>query len=360
MAPPPSSSAAAAGGLRGPISEPRRDAPAAVLVMGAGAVGCWIGGHLAASGAPVTFVGRPRVLDALRAHGLTLTDLAGGTRTVAPAALSLAPQPDATVPPPALVLLCVKSGATAEAAAALARVLPAGTPVVSMQNGVSNAEVAQAHAPQLAVLRGMVGFNVVELGPGRYHRATSGALAAQDHPALRAWQPRFAAAGLPLALHADLLPLQWGKLLLNLNNAVNALSGLPLRTQLLERDLRVCMAALVAEALTALRAAGIHPARVTPLPAQALPALLRLPTPLFRVLAARMLRIDATARSSMAADLAAGRPTEVDALCGEVVRLARAHGRAAPLNERIADLVRAWPRNPQPLGGRQLRAALGI
>lgn len=334
-------------------------APGPVLVMGAGAVGCWIGGCLAAAGVPVTFVGRARVLGALREHGLTLTDLDGGARTLAAGSLSLAsaPQPGTA---PSLVLLCVKSGATAEAADELARVLSAGTPVVSMQNGISNAALARAHAPRLAVLPGMVAFNVVELGPGRYHRATSGALAAQDDAALLPWQPVFAAAGVPLELHANLAPLQWGKLLLNLNNPVNALSGLPLRAQLLDRDHRVCMAALIAEALTALHAAGIVPAKLTPLPPAALPAALRLPTPIFRLLAFRMLRIDAKARTSMANDLTQGRGTEIDALCGEVVRLARRHGTAAPVNERISALVRAWPSDPRARSGAELRAALGI
>jgi len=334
-------------------------APGPVLVMGAGAVGCWVGGCLAAAGVPVTFVGRQRVLGALREHGLTLTDLDGGSRTVAAALLTLAPAP-APGAAPSLVLLCVKSGATAEAAEELGRALPAGTLVVSMQNGISNAALARAHAPRLTVLPGMVQYNVVELGPGRYHRATFGILAAADHPALRAWQPAFAAAGVPLELHADLAPLQWGKLLLNLNNPVNALSGLPLRAQLLERDHRVCMAALIDEALAALHAAGIRPAKLTPLPPAALPAALRLPTPIFRLLAFRMLRIDAKARTSMANDLASGRPTEIDALCGEVVRLARDHGTAAPVNERISELVRAWPRDPRPMSAAQLRAALGV
>ena len=66
-----------------------------------------------------------------------------------------------------------------------------------------------------------------------------------------------------------------------------------------------------------------------------------------RLLAARLLRIDAKARTSMADDLARGRTTEIDALCGEVVRLARAHGIATPVNARIAELVRAWPGDPR-------------
>ena len=330
-----------------------------VLVMGAGAVGCWIGGCLQAAGAPVTFVGRPRVLDALRSHGLKLTDLEGGMRQLAASALDLRASANG-VPAPSLVLLCVKSGATSSAAAELARTLPPGTPVVSMQNGVSNAAAAQAAAPALAVRAGMVPFNIAELAPGHYHRGTSGVLAAQDHALLRQWQPRFAQGGMPLQLHANLAPLQWGKLLLNLNNAVNALSGLPLRAQLLQREYRLCMAALIDEALAALRAAGITPAKLTPLPPAVLPSALRLPTAVFRVLAARMLRIDAKARTSMADDLAHGRATEIDALCGEVVRLARRHGTAAPANERISELVRAWPSDPRARSGAELRAALGL
>ena len=134
-------------GPSGPLA-----ASAPVLVMGAGAVGCWIGGCLQADGAPVVFVGRPRVLDALRSRGLTLTDLDGGARSVPAAALDLRGSAEG-VAAPALVLLCVKSGATASAASELARTLPAGTLVVSMQNGVSNAPAAQAAAPSLKIGR---------------------------------------------------------------------------------------------------------------------------------------------------------------------------------------------------------------
>ncbi len=344
--------------------------PGAVLVMGAGSIGCWLGGRLQAAGAVVHFVGRPRMLAALAQHGLTLTDRDKG-RTVLPAdALRL----HANVPAglaamesalggqtaPLLVLLCVKSGATRAAAAELAAILPAGTPVLCMQNGLGNGQIAQAAAPQLTVLPAMVPYNVAELSPGHLHRGSAGRLAAQDHPTLQRWLALLAAAGLALDLHADLTAVQWGKLLLNLNNSVNALSGLPLRAQLLDRDLRVCTAALVAEALSVLRRAGIQPASLAPLPASWLPWMLRLPTPLFRLVAARMLRIDAQARSSMADDLARGRTTEVDAINGEVMRLATRARTMAPRNARMGELVRAWPEHRRPVKGRLLREALGI
>jgi 2-dehydropantoate 2-reductase len=334
-------------------------APGPLLVMGAGSIGAFVGGCLQAAGAPVQFVGRPRMVRLLRSHGLTLTDIDGRERRIEAAALSLHESVPAHAAP-ALVLLCVKSHAT-EAAAAQLGILPAGTAVLSLQNGLANVELAQRAAPRLRVLRGMVPFNVAELPQARLHRGTSGDLAAQDDPVLRAWRPAFAAAGLPLRLHADLLALQWGKLLLNLNNPVNALSGLPLRAQLLDRDLRRCTAALIDEALTLLGAAGIEPARVAAAPPRLLPLLLRLPTPVFRVLASRMLRIDGRARSSMSDDLRLGRPTEIDALCGEVLRLAAATWHRAALNARMVELVRAAERGDAgPIGPRQLSLALGL
>jgi 2-dehydropantoate 2-reductase len=331
-----------------------------VWVLGAGSIGCYIGGCLQAAGVPVMFIGRPRVLDALREQGLRLTDLDGADQRLTAASLSLCETPPVSGAP-GLVLLCVKSKATADAMHSLDRAgLPHGTPVLSLQNGVSNAALAQAAAPPLKVLAGMVPFNVSEQSPGHFHRGTSGQLAAQDDTALGGWQAVFEQAGLPLALHTDMAAVQWAKLLLNLNNPVNALSGLPLKQQLLDRGFRCITAALQTEALQALRAAGIAPAQLTPLPARHVPTVLRLPTPLFRLAAARMLKIDAAARSSMADDLALGRTTEVDALCGEVVRLAQRQGLAAPLNHKMVSLVEQWPQSRPRYNAAALAKALGL
>jgi len=313
-----------------------------VLVMGAGTIGCFIGGSLAAAGVRVTFVGRPRVLQALAQHGLSLTDLDGAKHHVAAADLRLLAEVPANARP-ALVLLAVKSGATAEAAAQLGAVLPPGTPVLSLQNGISNAAVASRAAPHLNVLPGMVPYNVAEIGPGAFHRGTPGRLAAQDDASLREWTAVFERAGVPLDLHV------------NLNNPVNALSGLPLRDQLLQRGYRRCFAALIDEALSVLQRAGIAPAQVAAVPAHRLPGLLRLPDWLFRIVAARMLKIDAKARSSMADDLALGRRTEIDALSGEVVRLAQSLNATAPRNAKMVALLEAAAQAGQSSGASPMR-----
>ena len=120
---------------------------------------------------------------------------------------------------------------------ALRLAVPAGTPVLSLQNGMQNAPLASQAAPALNVVPGMVAFNVAHGPDGRFHRGTAGQLAARDTPALRLWQPHFERAGLPLVLHTELRNVQWGKLLLNLNN--------PAKPELLQS---ITMASLWAEA----------------------------------------------------------------------------------------------------------------
>ena len=285
------------------------------------------------------FVGRPRVLGQLRAHGLAIVEPDGRDATLDASALSLHEQVPSGLGI-ALVLLCVKSSATPDAAAALAQALPVGTPVLCMQNGLRSAETARSVAARLRFLSAMVPFNVAGIDPGRFLRGSGGTLALEDDEVTRAWLPTLAEAGLPATVHKDIRAVQWGKLLLNLNNPVNALSGLPLRAELLQPDLRATTAALIEEALTVLASARQPAAKVTPVPPGWLPFLMRLPTPLFRLLAARLLRIDPRARSSMADDLALGRRTEVGELCGEIVRLAKSVGRRAPRNEKMVGLVR--------------------
>ncbi|SHM59079.1 2-dehydropantoate 2-reductase [Cryptosporangium aurantiacum] len=320
--------------------------PERIAVLGAGLIGLYIGGALHAAGADVSLVGRARMRPYTEST-LVLTDLDGGRTEVPAGTLEYSLDPTA-LSDAGLVLVTVKSADTAAAAEIVAANAPQRPVVLSLQNGVGNLDVLQTLLPGYDVVAGMVPFNVANPEPGRLHRASEGGLMAARTSVLDPWLPVFAAAGLPVTLRADFVPVQWGKLLLNLNNAVNALSGVPLRAELSRRAYRQSLALLVAEALRVLRAAGIQPARVTKVPPHVLPTLLRVPDAVFTRLAGAMLRIDPEARSSMREDLAAGRRTEVDHLNGAVVRLAQRAGVRAPVNQAVVDLIHAAEHGPPP------------
>ena len=327
------------------------------IVLGAGAIGSYVGGRLAAGGRMVTLVARPRRVEQLSLTGLTVTDLDGYRAHVPAARLQLASSlAQVRMTPQDVVLLCVKGGATEAAALEILACCPRGITVVSLQNGVDNAGRIAAIAPSMPVLAGMVPFNVVMPDIHHAHRATSGRIHIANIGPAREMALLMDACGLPVTLAPDMRAVQWGKLLLNLNNPVNALSDMPLRAQLMDRDYRRVLAGLQREALAALDAASIRPARLAAVPPSWLPGLLELPNPVFRVLAAGMLKMDASARSSMWDDLQRGQPTEVDDLCGAVVRLGRQHGVPTPRNEAMCRLIATHHRGRR-LSGREMRAA---
>jgi 2-dehydropantoate 2-reductase len=312
-------------------------------IMGAGAVGCYVGGSLSAGGADVVFVGRERLKKELEASGLVLADLDGATgRVVAKEKVvfetELSALADCDV-----VLCCVKSAQTEEAGHELAAVLSPRTIVVSLQNGVRNADVLRLPLPDQIVLGGIVGFNVVSKGNGTFRRATSGPLVieASSDPRVTELAGKLSEAGFEVEVVANIRPLQWSKLIMNLNNAVGALSDQPTRELLFSKGYRRVLGAVMAEALAVLRAAKEPTAKLGVLPIGLFPVMLRLPSPLLRVIANAQVKIDPEARSSMWEDLSRNRPTEVDHLNGEIVRLAKSCGAAAPLNTRMVALVHA-------------------
>lgn len=329
-----------------------------IVILGAGSIGAYLGACLIAAGADVVLLGRARMAQRIAEHGLHVSDLQGRKHDLRPEQVRYEQDPE-VIGEADLILVTVKSADTPEAAQLIAANAGGGVLVVSFQNGVGNADVLRATLPHCAVLAGMVPFNVVQMDGNRLHRGTEGELMLEAAPAVEGWKELFAAAGLPLIEQRDFRSVQWGKLLLNLNNPINALSGLPLKTELSQRAYRRCLADLIEEAYGVLLAAGIVPAKVARVGPEYLPLLLRLPDFLFTRVAKTMLRIDPEARSSMWEDLQAGRRTEVDYLNGAVVALAASLGREAPLSQRMVQLVRqAEEGQLQSLPGPQLLAAL--
>jgi 2-dehydropantoate 2-reductase len=329
-----------------------------VAIFGAGSVGAFVGGMLIAAGVDVVLVGRQRMQQRIARHGLLLSDLNGTNLRLAPESIPFFTDPS-VLKDVGLILVTVKSADTRTAGELIGLHAKSSTIVVSLQNGIGNAETLRAVLPGWKVLAGMVPFNVVQTEDGRVHRGTEGAMMVEPDPDLSNWLPLFRSAGLPFTVIGEFESVLWGKLLLNLNNAVNALSGVPLTTELSQRSYRRSLAMLMAETLRVLREAGINPAKLGKLPPWLVPHVLRLPDWLFRRIAGAMLRIDPQARSSMWEDLQSGRKTEIDYINGAVVRLAESVGRDAPVNRKIIALIRRVEAGGgAEMSGEDLRVAL--
>ncbi|WP_338748764.1 2-dehydropantoate 2-reductase [Janibacter alittae] len=340
-----------------------------VAIMGAGSIGCHLGGWLASS-AEVTLIGRAPTIDAIEEQGLTVSDLKGHRRTVPPERLTLATEASAVVDAD-YVLMTTKSSGTSRATRQIAPYLDHDSVIISFQNGLRAASMIDealgsafpSRASRPLALSGMVPFNVVRVDETHWAQTVSGRLRVKDHPRIDPLIRAAHGAGLRIEIEPDMRAVLFGKLLLNLNNAVNALTGEPLAVQLRDRDCRTVLAACQDEALALARRLGVNPARMTPLPPALVPAVLRSPTPLFTSLSRASLKVTPQARSSMADDLSAGRPTEIDEMQGAIVTLGRTHGTATPVCSRVVDLVREAEEagaDHRRWTGAQLRAAVGL
>ena len=306
-------------------------------IAGAGSIGCFVGGMYAAAGHRVALLGRRRVIDEIETNGLLLSSFEGFERKLSASQLTLSEDPS-ILGDAGAVLVTVKSADTAAVADAIARHAPPDAVIVSLQNGLGNVPVLRQRLPDRRVLAGMVPFNVVARGKGRFHRATSGDLVVERDDVGTAGQ--LSVPGLKMRPTADIAGVQWGKLLVNLNNALNALGGLPLRQQLAQRSWRGLLADQMTEGLAAIRAEGLRPISSTPVPAGLTPYLLRLPDALFGVLLGGTMKIDAEARSSMSEDLQRGRRTEIDYLQGAIIDIAQRRGLQVPLSRRVVALIK--------------------
>lgn len=229
-----------------------------------------------------------------------------------------------------------------QAAAPLAA-LSKDTVIISLQNGVENQRILSELLPSHVVVAGMVPYGVVEVSPGHFRRGTYGSLAFRDTlPQILAEKLRSSGLGVELYNEEDMLATQWGKLVINLGNALNAIVGQPLAACMQLHPYRRLLALLWEEGITVLNAKGIaiH-ADINGQPLEKVVKLLTLPGMILKT--AQRIKgvktVDASYHSSMFYDLEQLRTTEVNELNKKIVQMASEEQLQAPVNALITRLV---------------------
>jgi len=294
-----------------------------IAVVGAGAVGGYFGGMLARAGAPVVFIGRPAFVEAVRKNGLFLDAVQFQEKLKAEAAGDLQAVRGAE-----LVLFCVKTVDTAETARAMAQFVSKDAIVLSLQNGVDNAEQIRA-AAGIEALPAAVYVAASMPEPGHVKHVGRGdlVLGPENERTKRAAEI-FARAQVPCRISENVTGELWTKLVWNC--ALNALSALGRATYgeiIASADARKLVETTVYEVLAVAKAAGIQPAGLED-PKAALAGAFKVAE-----------QMSAT-RSSTAQDMARGKRTEIDSLNGYIARRAEELGVAAPVNHALYTLVK--------------------
>jgi 2-dehydropantoate 2-reductase len=292
-----------------------------IVAVGAGAVGCYYGGLLARNGEPVTLVGRPSGVDAINKNGLLLdtTTFKETVRIKATTDMSVVKDAD-------LVLLCVKTLDTVTAAREAKAFMRDGVPMISMQNGVDNAERIEEE----------LGFKIISAAvyvaasvpqPGVLKHTGRGELViGGDFPEslLKNIAAMFSAAGMPCTISASLPQQMWTKLVMNCTyNAQCALTACSYGTLVADPGAVQNMMILAEECIAVAKAKGIDLDSAD--------------------IKDRVLKLGPsmpTTLSSTYQDLAKGKLTEIDSLNGYIAAQGKRYGVPTPLNAAMHALVR--------------------
>lgn len=312
-----------------------------IAILGAGSIGCFLGGILQNEGCDVIFLGRERLKKAVSQHGLRLTHYERPQISLAPEDVRIEINASALTEAD-LILLCTKSQDTVDAAQLIKDHAKPTAHIVSCQNGISNAPLLrQILGNSVGTISGaIVPFNVTPTGPGAYHCGTGGALHI-EHDIPEDVKAAFREGHQEIKIGGNFAGDQWAKLLVNLNNALNTLSGGTLRQGLIQKDYRKALALIVEEGLGVARAHNITVGEFNGRKPDMLIKTLRLPNWAYKIVMQLIVKIDAKARSSMLDDLETGRMSEADYLQGEIVKQAHAASLDSPYNSAILKAVQS-------------------
>jgi 2-dehydropantoate 2-reductase len=298
-----------------------------IAILGAGSLGCAIGGVLTEAGNDVWLINRNvKLVDALNSNGLTLRD--GGVDRVVRVQAATSAQAVGVVD---LVVVLVKSFDTAEAMIAAMSLLGTKTHVLSLQNGVGHEEILAELVGRARVIGGKTYAGGTQLGVAHISIGTRGKetiigeLDGGVSERTTQIADLFTAAGLQTTVSSNIMQTIWEKLLVNVaTGALCAITGLPYGKLYAVPEVEATALAAVAEAMAVAKASGV--ALTTTDPKQPwLKAAAGLP-PEFK--------------TSMLQSLEKGSVTEIDFINGAVVRQGRKYGIPTPVNHVLVACVK--------------------
>lgn len=309
-----------------------------IAILGAGAIGSALGALLSRAGQEVTLVGRPDHVAAIRAKGLRVEG-ARGAFTVAIEALEhLDAAPD-------IVFLTMKTQDVAAAVEANRGILDT-VPIVTFQNGVRSDEIVAGIVPQAPLASAVVNFHARFLTAGEVTLLHDGPLMVGRPFAPNDDQVDALAAVLarafPTSVTGNVRGAHWLKLIVNLNNALPAITGMTLREVFRDAGLRSLSIRAMREGIAVAAGAGIALAGLPDMSLAMARAMTLLPVPVAgRLAALKLARMETRwpLIGSTVQSLLRGEPTEIDYLNGEIVRVAAQVGLPSPINAAIVRAV---------------------
>jgi 2-dehydropantoate 2-reductase len=300
-----------------------------VLILGAGAMGSFIGAKLSTTSATVDLLTMDQShAESIRRHGLVIDEPDGSAQVyrlpVFDRAKDLTRKPD-------LVIVLVKNFATGDAVRSIQSVVTPQTVFLTLQNGVGNYERLAEVVAEKQILVGTTAQASTLLAPGRLHHGGNGMtfigeFRAAPSPRVADLVEKFNQAGLNASAGENMERRIWQKLVMNTaTNAITALAHLPIGAIVDNQAARELSRETVAEALRVAKAQNIE-----------------VGDDFFDKVVITTCRAIATHTTSMSQDMAHKRRTEIDSINGAIVDYGKKLGIPTPVNWALVSLVRAY------------------
>jgi 2-dehydropantoate 2-reductase len=310
-----------------------------ISVVGAGAIGSVLGGLLARAGEDIILIARKTHVEAINRNGLFVDGVLGKFTIRVKATERLNFRPD-------IVLLAVKTQDVAEACQAI-RPYVEDVPIVTLQNGIRSDEIAASMLGKENIIGGVVLFNARFLEPGHVTYGSEGTLLIGEVFGENGARVEEIRSILNRVIKTEICNnirgARWTKLLMNvMGNSLDAMTGLSLGACMKHPGLRRTGVLILKEALEVIEKADIELEALPEVPVFAFKTLIKSPLPVASGILGLMMgsKTYADTITSTLQSIRRGRPTEIEYLNGEIVKLGKKVGVATPYNSKVMELVR--------------------
>ena len=308
-------------------------------VIGLGAIGSIIGGLLTKSGEDVVLIGKKIQVELINQKGIRINGIDGSIfveNVHASTDLSLLNNVD-------VVIICVKSQDTQKLANDFKKFVEKSTLLISLQNGVRNLKILRDITGN-KVISGAVLFNALYSRPGEVELTIKGGLLLEANDSSYDKVNRLVKSlkkeGLESKIVDGIEGYVWSKLIVNLQNAVTAITGQTIKESIIDKDSRAVLIATMKEGMYVLEQAGISFKTLPDIdPIKIIRRLSLFNSTLLKI-GSRMMKIKDNAQTSMWQSLSRGKSTEIDYINGEIVNLARKNNLNAPINTMLVELIK--------------------
>ncbi len=313
-------------------------------VIGLGAVGSIIGGLLAKSGEEVILIGKTNQVEEIRNKGIKINGLNNSIHVdnvEVSTDLSLVSDSD-------VIIICVKSQDTQNLAEELNKFIKKSTIIISLQNGVRNSKILKEVTGN-TVFSGIILFNALYNNPGDVTLTLKGGLILETNSLYKEKVEGFIKVlneyKIETILETNIQGFLWSKLVVNLQNAVTALTDQTIKDSIVNKDSRAIIIATMKEGLDILQKSKIPYKTLPDIDPKITIRRLKILNSVLLKFGSKILKLNKTARSSMWQSLYRGRPTEIDYINGEIIDLAKNHDLKAPINKKLVELIKEAEKN---------------